>query len=118
MTPRLGTPSEEEQEEAGADPLRRSVSFAPDVVVASSDDILSSEDDTSSERGSSAGSDLGGGGVGRRAVRRRPKRDAVDEVRRYMQERSVVDSRAQYERTLAEAKELEMQMKDDDVVMC
>ena len=117
MTPRLGTPSEEEQEEAGADPMRRSVSFAPDVVVASEDDILSSEDDTSSDRGSSAGSDRGGG-LGRRAVRRRPKRDAVDEVRRYMQERSVVDSRAQYERTLAEAKELEMQMKDDDVVMC
>ena len=117
MTPRLGTPSEEEQEEAGADPMRRSVSFAPDVVVASEDDILSSEDDTSSERGSSAGSDRGGG-LGRRAVRRRPKRDAVDEVRRYMQERSVVDSRAQYERTLAEARELEKQMKDDDVVMC
>ena len=117
MTPRLGTPSEEEQEEAGADPMRRSVSFAPDVVVASEDDTLSSEDDTSSDRGSSAGSDRGGG-QGRRAVRRRPKRDAVDEVRRYMQERSVVDSRAQYERTLAEARELEKQMKDDDVVMC
>ena len=54
------------------------------------------------------------------AIKPRPKCDAVEEVRRYMQERGPVqsNSRTMYDEILRDAKALEKLMNDDDVVIC
>lgn len=46
--------------------------------------------------------------------------DAVEEVRRYIQERGpeMTDSRSMYDQILREAKALEKMMQDDDVIIC
>ena len=92
----------------------RAVSFGNvEQATSSSSDEGSQAEDT----GSGSGSDRSRNTV---EFKPRPKRNAVEEVRRYMQERGPVQSssRTMYDQILREARALEKMMNDDDVVIC
>lgn len=90
----------------------RAVSFGEEVQATGT-----SSDEADEDEG-------GGGDANRRRTpvqfKPRPKCNAVEQVRRYMQERgpAQTNSRTMYDEILREARELEKMMKDDDVVIC
>lgn len=94
----------------------RAVSFGNVEQATSSSSDEGAQDEDENEGG-------GGGSDQRRPfveIKPRPKRNAVEEVRRYMQERGPVQSssRTMYDEILREARALEKMLNDDDVVIC